>query len=87
MVSRKGRDGEGVIAIEFQNRPGSIDITQPVLDLLTGDQLGAKVEMEPYSVKVLKYITPKIKIMERPSKISKVTSKISRVTKDFAPKN
>lgn len=87
VVSRKGRDGEGVIAIEFQNRPGSIDITQPVLDLLTGDQLGAKVEMEPYSVKVLKYITPKIKIMERPSKISKVTSKISRVTKDFAPKN
>jgi beta-galactosidase len=54
-VPRKGKTQEGIIAVEFENRPATLKIDRPAEDLLTGKKYKGKVEVEPYGVVVLQY--------------------------------
>jgi len=55
VVQRKGKAGEGLVAVEFENCPASLTFTRPAIDLLTGRKHSGKVEVQPYGVMVLKY--------------------------------
>jgi beta-galactosidase GanA len=55
VVPRKGKAGEGLIAVEFENRPASLTLTRPAVDLLTGRKHNEKVKIQSYGVMVLKY--------------------------------
>ena len=55
VVHRNGKAGEGLIVVEFENRPASLTLTQSATDLLTGRKHKGKIEVPPYGVMVLKY--------------------------------
>jgi beta-galactosidase GanA len=55
VVPRKGKAGEGLIAVEFENRPASLTLVNPATDLLTGRKYNGKIKVEPYGAMVLKY--------------------------------
>ena len=55
VVPRKGKAGEGLIAVEFENRPASLTLVRPAVDLLTGRKHNGKVKIQSYGVMVLKY--------------------------------
>jgi len=56
VVPRKGKAGEGLIAVEFENSPASLTLSRPAVDLLTGRKYnGKKIEIQSYGVMVLKY--------------------------------
>ena len=55
MVSpRSGEAGEGVIFVEYADQPAAVTIDSPMLNLLTGETVQGKAEIEPYGVLVLK---------------------------------
>jgi len=55
VVPRSGPAGQGLILVEFENRPARIALTRQATDLLTGRVESGEVEIPPYGVKVLKY--------------------------------
>jgi beta-galactosidase GanA len=54
-VPRKGKAGDGLIAVEFENRPATLTVARAATDLLTGKKYNGKVKIQPYGVMVLKY--------------------------------
>lgn len=54
-VPRKGKVGEGLIAVEFENQPATLTLTTPATDLLTGRTYKDKIQIKPFGVLVLKY--------------------------------
>ncbi len=55
VVPRSGEAGEGLILVEFENRPARIKLPRQATDLLTGNALSGEVEIQPYGVQVLRY--------------------------------
>jgi beta-galactosidase GanA len=55
VVPRKGKAGEGLIAVEFENRSAALTLARGAVDLLTGKKHNGKVKIQPYGVMVLKY--------------------------------
>jgi len=55
VVPRSGEAGEGLMLVEYENRPARIALPKPATDLLTGQTESGEIEVEPYGVKVLKY--------------------------------
>lgn len=55
VVPRQGAAGKGLMVVELENRPASIHLQQPAVDLLTGKQHSGKITLDPYSVMALKY--------------------------------
>ena len=55
VIPRAGDAGEGVIVVEFENRPARIALARPATDLLTGRVESGEIEIPAYGVKVLKY--------------------------------
>lgn len=55
VVPRNGSAGEGMIVVEFENRPARIALPRQATDLLTGQVVSGEVEIPPYGVKALRY--------------------------------
>jgi beta-galactosidase GanA len=55
VVPRSGLGGEGMIVLEIGNKPGYIELAQPMTDLLTGASLAGRVELAPYATLVLRH--------------------------------
>jgi len=55
VVPRQGTAGKGAIVVELANRPGSIVMPQPAVNLLTGEKFAGKVDIAPYGVAALKF--------------------------------
>ena len=55
VVPRTGEAGEGLMLVEFDNRPARIRLARNATDLLTGEALSEETEIPPYGVKVLIY--------------------------------
>ncbi len=55
VVPRSGEAGEGVIVVEYQNRPARIALPRSAEDLLTGRMESGEIEIPQYGVKVLRY--------------------------------
>ena len=55
VVPRAGSAGNGLIAVEFENRPARIALPGQATDLLTGKTESGEIQIEPYGVKVLRY--------------------------------
>jgi beta-galactosidase len=53
-VPRSGTAGQGIIAIELENKPAMLTLDHPMTDLLTGQTYNDIVDLAPYSVVVLK---------------------------------
>jgi len=43
-----------MVVIEYEHKPGSLTLPRPMTDLLTGKRHAGVVELDPYSVMVLK---------------------------------
>lgn len=54
-VPREGPGGRGMVAVEFENRPGVLTLPEPATDLLSGTELHGEVRLTPYQALVLKY--------------------------------
>jgi beta-galactosidase len=55
-VPRSGKGGEGMVVVEVENKPASVTINKPAIDLLTGKKYTkGSIRVKPYSVIVLKY--------------------------------
>jgi beta-galactosidase GanA len=55
VVPRGGPGGQGLVAVELYNQPGSVRLDRPAMDLLSGRRCSQDVEMEPYGVRVLRF--------------------------------
>ena len=55
VVPRAGDAGEGLVAVEMMNRPATLPLDRPAVDLLTGAEYDGTVGIEPYGVAVLHY--------------------------------
>jgi len=55
-VARSGAAGEGLVGIEYTNQPGTLWVPRPGVDLLTGEKVDGRVSMEPYGVRVIRFI-------------------------------
>lgn len=55
VIPRKGETGEGIIVMEYENRPASFVLPCEAVDLLTGRKHSGTVDIPPYSVMVFKY--------------------------------
>ena len=55
VVPRRGRAGEGVIAVELANQPAQLTLPRPARDLLTGLGHSGQVQVKPYGVMVLAF--------------------------------
>ena len=55
VVPRNGDAGEGIVAVELENRPASLSLERPATDLLTGEARSERMDMPPYGVAVLRY--------------------------------
>ncbi|MBN2308909.1 MAG: beta-galactosidase [Candidatus Hydrogenedentes bacterium] len=53
LVPRMGQAGVGFVALERENRPGTLKLTRPATDLLTGRQCRGEIAVSPYEVLVL----------------------------------
>ena len=53
VVPRQGRGMAGIIAVEVENCPATLELTSRMRDLLTGREHEGKMELEPYGVAVL----------------------------------
>ena len=51
---REGEAGRGMILVEYGAKPATVNLPEPMTDLLTGRALCGKVELQPYDVLVLK---------------------------------
>ena len=51
---RSGAAGSGLILVETGNKPASVDLEEPMTELLTGKSYLGHTELEPYSILVLK---------------------------------
>ena len=54
VVPREGSGGRGLMAVELENKPATMELPLPMTDLLTDKKLSGKVELPPYGVLVLK---------------------------------
>jgi beta-galactosidase GanA len=54
VVPREGKAARGMVVVELQNQPASIELPQPATDLLTKKKHTGKVDVPPYGVMVLK---------------------------------
>ena len=55
-VPRDGTAGQGLIAVELEDKPSTLTLTRPATDLLTDQQHEAgTLTIPPYGVKVLQY--------------------------------
>ena len=55
VVPRSGPAGEGVMLVELENRPATIELERPATDILTGETLHGRVDIPSYGVAVLRY--------------------------------
>jgi hypothetical protein len=55
VVPRKGEAGEGLMLVEFENKPARIKLTKQATDLITGSVVSGEIEIPAYGVMVLKY--------------------------------
>lgn len=55
VVPRSGDTGQGLILVEFENKPARIALPRPATNLLTGQVEAGEIEIPPYGVKVLRY--------------------------------
>lgn len=55
VVPRKGEAGEGLMLVEFENKPARIKLTRQATDLITGRVVSGEIEIPAYGVMVLKY--------------------------------
>ena len=53
VVPREGEAGEGIIAVELENKPGTLALPTPARDLLSEKVYARTVEISPYQVLVL----------------------------------
>ncbi len=53
-VPREGHAGRGAVVIELENRPGSLRMPEPMVNLLDGTERNGVVEVLPYQVMVLR---------------------------------
>ena len=53
VIPREGSGIKGLVAIEVENRPASLNLPSPMTDLLTGKSRKGKVEVPAYGVMVL----------------------------------
>ena len=54
VIPRSGAAGSGLILVETGNKPASVDLEEPMTELLTGKSYLGHTELEPYSILVLK---------------------------------
>ena len=54
-VPREGPAGKGLVVVELENKPGGLNLPEPVEDILTGRVLRGKTRIDPFGVMVLKY--------------------------------
>jgi len=55
MVPREGKAGKAVVVINLMNKTATVELKQldKAKDLLTGEQLGKRLELAPYEVRIL----------------------------------
>lgn len=54
VVPRVGAAGWGIVAVEVDNEPATLNLPGPMDDLITGQTLQGRLELPPYSVLVLR---------------------------------
>lgn len=54
IARREGEAGRGCIMVEYGDKPATVVLPEPMIDILTQKRLVGKVEMKPYDVLVLK---------------------------------
>jgi beta-galactosidase GanA len=55
-VPRSGPGGAGLVAVELQDKPGTLSLDRPAMDLLSGKRCSGQIELKPYAVRVLRYV-------------------------------
>ena len=55
-VPRSGAGGTGMVAVEIDNKPGVLRLGKPAMDLLSNKRVSGDVQIEPYGVRVLRYV-------------------------------
>jgi len=53
VIPREGTGGRGYVCVEVENQPGNINLTKPMVDLLTGKKRQGNTQVDPYGVMVL----------------------------------
>jgi beta-galactosidase GanA len=53
-VPRAGKAGKGMVLVEYERKPGRVELPGPMTDLLTGKRHNGTVELAPYAVMALK---------------------------------
>ena len=54
IARREGEAGKGFILVEYGAKPASVALPGEMTDLLTGERLSGRIQMEPYGVRVLR---------------------------------
>lgn len=54
-IPRCGEAGEGFALAEYLNKPGSLEIRNSAVDLLTGIRHSGVVEIQPYTIMIMRY--------------------------------
>lgn len=54
IARREGEAGSGYVMVEYSDKPATVVLPEPMIEILTQKRLEGKVEMKPYDVLVLK---------------------------------
>jgi beta-galactosidase len=54
VVPRDGSGGKGMVVVEIENRPATLELPSPMTDLITGITHSGALDLPPYTVMVLK---------------------------------
>ncbi len=54
VVPRSGSAGQGMVVVEYEDRPATLELPSPMTDLITGATHSGALDLPPYTVMVLK---------------------------------